>query len=62
YVKIVDSALDGLKKTEPLEDIDPNTQPEPLEQPQRRDPIPKPPLNPLDPGTEEAEIRPVQPN
>ena len=65
YVKIVDSALDGLKKTEPLEDIDPNTEPEPLKRPQRRNPIPKPPLNPLnplDPGTEEAEIRPVQPN
>ena len=62
YVKIVDSALDGLKKTEPLDDINPNLQPKPLEQPERPNPIPKPPLNPRDPGTEEAEIRPVQPN
>ncbi len=72
YVKIVDSALDGLKKTEPIDDNLIEVEPKPLEesgrrepvteQPERREPVTTSPLNPRDPGTEEAEIRPVKPN
>ena len=61
YIKIVDSALDGLKKPAPTQELETTEEPDSLRRPERRTDAPNLPLDPSDPGTEEAEVRPVLP-
>ena len=68
YVKIVDSALDGLRKNETSDEVFPS--PKINEQTKTDDPIENPPPvnqpNPsvpsIEPGTEEAEVKPIGSN